>query len=473
MKKKRLRYSRKRIFIGLFLFLFLVGIGLGYALVTTKLEIDGIVHVKDARWNVHFDNFQEITGSVDPISNPTVSGTSINFSAMVTNPGDFYGFTIDVENEGTIDASINSFSLTPDFANVDYIDATVEYDNGSPVSDGNILLSGTTKTIKVILSYKEGIDASLYPTTDQSYNVILTLNYEQHIGDIPAAFNVGEYFTMVPDATSYDVLTTDTGYSTKQRITPNELTLWRVIKVNNDGSVEAVSHYVSSDTVTLESTTGYANYVAALQEIAEQYSKAGYTQSTRMFGYGGQTLRIPSRPQGCTTEECNTTTSYVFDGSISSCPLGQTTPSPTTGTGQEYYKGVGGDNLYLNDYQLVSSVYSDQATEYITPLMASIANTDISCEETYNPKTETMETHCYGENYFMASRYDDESLLCAYSARLINAVGELSYARMREYFNGRWWDGTVTTHIRPIITLKPGIDNVSGNGTKSNPYVLR
>ena len=176
MKIKRIRYHRKKIFIFLFLFLFLVGIGVGFAFVTTKLDIEGIVHVKDAKWYIHFDNYQEITGSVTPTTTPTISGTSISFSAKVNEPGDFYGFTIDVENEGTIDASINGFSLTPDFTNVDYIDATVEYDNGSPVSDGNILLSGTTKTIKVILSYKEGIDENLYPTTDQSYNVVLTLN---------------------------------------------------------------------------------------------------------------------------------------------------------------------------------------------------------------------------------------------------------------------------------------------------------
>ena len=473
MKIKRIRYNRKKVFIFLFLFLFLLGIGIGFAYVNTALEITGIARVKDAKWDIQLNNYTLTDGSVTPNADPTITDTTISFAAKVNEPGEFYGFSIDVENNGTINAAIANFSVTPDFSTINYLDASFTYDNGIPVQNGDLLIAGTSKKIIVRLSYKDGIDESLYPTTDQSFNVVVSLNYEQYIGDIPAAFNVGEYFTMVPDATSYDVLATDTGYATNQTITPNELTLWRVIKVNNDGSVDAVSHYVSSNTITLESTTGYANYVDELQKIAEQYSKAGYTQSTRMFGYDGQTLTIPPRPQGCTTEECNTTTSYVFDGSIYSCPIGQTTPSPTTGTGQEYYKGVGGDNLYLNDYQLVNSVYSDQATEYITPLMASIVNTDISCEETYNPKIDAMETHCYGENYFMASRYDDESLLCAYDDRLIDTRGNLSYSRMREYFNGRWYDGSVNAHIRPIITLKQGIDNVSGNGTKSNPYVLR
>lgn len=185
MKRLKIRYSRKRIFAGLFLFLCIFGIGIGYALVNTDLDILGVATMTDAKWDVHFDNYVLDDGSVVPETNPTIADTSISFSAKVNVPGEFYGFTIDVVNEGTIDAVISSFTLTPDFTNVDYIDATVEYDNGSPVSDENILLSGTTKTIKVILSYKEGIDESLYPTTDQSYNVVLTLNYEQHVGAVP------------------------------------------------------------------------------------------------------------------------------------------------------------------------------------------------------------------------------------------------------------------------------------------------
>lgn len=202
MKKKRLRYSRKRIFIGLFLFLFLVGIGLGYALVTTKLEIDGIVHVKDARWNVHFANFQEITGSVNPISDPTVSGTSINFSAMVTNPGDFYGFTIDVTNQGTINANISSLLFTPDFSDIDYIDSTFEYSNGIQIDEGDVLAAGKTKTIKVILEYKDDLNAELYPITDQSFNVDISLNYEQYVGT--------DKSKIVLDANGEDVILTPT-----------------------------------------------------------------------------------------------------------------------------------------------------------------------------------------------------------------------------------------------------------------------
>ena len=180
MRHKRIRYSRKRIFVGLFLLLCLIGIGIGYAFVTTKLEIDGIVHVKDARWDIHFTNFQLIAGSINSTIEPTISGTNITFAAKVNNPGDFYGFTVDVVNQGTINADISSFALTPDFSNVDYIDATVEYANSDEITNGDILLAGTKKTVKVLLKYKEGLNEEQYPADNQLFNISFTLNYEQN-----------------------------------------------------------------------------------------------------------------------------------------------------------------------------------------------------------------------------------------------------------------------------------------------------
>ena len=186
MKVKWIRYNRKKVFIGLFLFLVLVGLTFGYAFVTTKLTIDGIANVKDAKWDIHFTNLQAITGSVTPEEDPTVTNTSVTFSAKVDEPGDFYGFTVDVTNQGTINAEIGNISVTPDFSAIDYIDATVAYDDDTPIAMGDILVAGKSKTIKVLLSYKDGLDDSLYPTTDQEFTVTVSLNYIQHVGYVPS-----------------------------------------------------------------------------------------------------------------------------------------------------------------------------------------------------------------------------------------------------------------------------------------------
>ena len=190
MKIKRLRYNRRKVFLGLFLFLSLLGITVGYSLITTKLTIDGVATVKDAKWDVHFTNFQAMSGSVAPVTNPTITNTDVTFSAKLDEPGDFYGFTIDVTNQGTINADIGSFTLTPDFSNIAYLDATIVYNDDTPVQTGDVLPANKTKRIKVKLEYKDGIDESLYPSVNQIHSVTLSMNYEQYTGVIASVWEL-------------------------------------------------------------------------------------------------------------------------------------------------------------------------------------------------------------------------------------------------------------------------------------------
>lgn len=190
MKIKRLRYNRKKVFLGLFLFLCLIGITVGYAFITTTLKIEGTATVKDAKWDIHFDNFQSMQGSVSPTSAPVIDDTSVEFSAKLDNPSDFYGFTIDVVNEGTINASISDISITPDFSNIAYMDATMVYSNDTVVQVGDILAAGKTKTIKVVLEYKDGIDENLYPSTNQLHDVTIDIDYGQYMGALPSVWEL-------------------------------------------------------------------------------------------------------------------------------------------------------------------------------------------------------------------------------------------------------------------------------------------
>ena len=215
--------------------------------------------------------------------------------------------------------------------------------------------------------------ASANVSFDNSMTSLSSTNVQSAIDELKTKYNnvnyngllLGDYFTMVPDASTYTITAGTTGHDSDQIITPNELTLWRVIDIHSDESVDAVSEYVSSTSVYFKGVTGYANFVGALQTIAAQYAKEGYTINTRMMGYGGQTATIQPKSSTC-TGTCETTTTYSFDGSINSAPGTTRTPSPYTGTGQEYNAGVLGDTLYLKDIQLVGNIYKTDTTTYGT-----------------------------------------------------------------------------------------------------------
>ena len=85
----------------------LLCISIGYAVLNTTLNINGKSSISKNTWDVHFDNVVVNSGSVEAIKIPTIENyTTLDFEAKLNLPGDYYEFTVDVVNNGTIDAMI-------------------------------------------------------------------------------------------------------------------------------------------------------------------------------------------------------------------------------------------------------------------------------------------------------------------------------------------------------------------------------
>lgn len=182
MKIKRIRYHRKKFYLIVFLILLVIGVLVGYAALTTKLSIDGILNVSKTSWKVNFDEIEVKEGSVEA-STPAyvVNDTTVSFSAKLFDPADFYEFTVDVKNTGTLDATLENISITPNLENLDinYLTIDVTYDDDTPIEIGDSLNKNTTKTIKVSMKYVDGLTEIEYPDEDQIYQVKVQLNYVQ------------------------------------------------------------------------------------------------------------------------------------------------------------------------------------------------------------------------------------------------------------------------------------------------------
>ena len=267
-----------------------------------------------------------------------------------------------------------------------------------------------------------------------------------------SAFKLGDYFTLVPDVATYKVKASTTGYTSDQDINiagtsdSDGLRLWRVINIHSDGSVDAVSEYVSYNNVFFRGTTGYANFVGGLQTIAAQYAKAGYTIDTRMMGYGGQTTTIADT----TMFDGTTTPTYTTSTAI-----------PGSGTGQEYKltsPGDLGDTLYLRDYQLVKNVYKSDTSTYGTNGLKA-----------YKVGTTTATAY-----WLSSRRFSYDSSYFNFNGRYISTGGTLENYNIR-YYNtsyNSWNDFSRSEALRPIITLKSGVSISGGSGTKERPYTL-
>ena len=111
---RRLKLKRRKPYAILPLIVILLFISIGYAYLNATLSINGTSMLDSARWDVHFENIQVKNGSVTPTVEPIISNnTTVSFSVTLENPGDYYGFIIDVVNAGTLDAMIESISILP------------------------------------------------------------------------------------------------------------------------------------------------------------------------------------------------------------------------------------------------------------------------------------------------------------------------------------------------------------------------
>ena len=249
-------------------------------------------------------------------------------------------------------------------------------------------------------------------------------------------FKIGDLVQVTPQNSSYTTKTKYTGYSSTQTINPKELNLWRVIRVNSDGTYDAVSEYVSSTNVTFKGTTGYQSFVGYLNILASKYENPKYTVGSRIMGYNGQTEFISD-------------TSY-FDGT--DLKVGTEWKSSTSGTLAEEYLGRG-DSLYQIDYKLVKAAYGGTSRSY------AIANK-------VGTSTAT--------GYWLGSRYYDygTSTNFYFEGRYVYTNGDTLDDLLREHY-GPSWDALSNSHaLRPIITLRSGLRG-TGSGTASDPYVLQ
>ncbi len=233
---------------------------------------------------------------------------------------------------------------------------------------------------------------------------------------------IGDYVSYTPEKISYNIPSSLTGLETDQTINPSELNVWRIIRKNNDGTIELVSEYTSSKEIYFKGKEGYKNYIGTLNRIAKSYETENITLRSRYIGYNGQTEFI--------TDET------VLNGIIS--PWVDSTTSSNSYKGSIRESLGSGDVLYVTD------------TELIQAACGHVRAKDIS--------TKSIE-----RDYWLGSRYfvnDDEN--GSFNIRIVHISGGIYSGPLYSYK-----DGTELDHrrmIRPIVTLKSEIQSISGDG---------
>ena len=164
-----------------------LAISIGYAAIQSTLNITGTAGINNPTWNIHWENVQITSGSVSTsnANKATIdaAGTTVNYTISLPNPGDFYEFTVDAVNSGTIDGMISSVTSKRNGTTIttlpDYLEYSVKYADGIAIQENHLLAAGDSESFRVRIAYKSNIDASQMPSTAESMTFSFTVTYQQ------------------------------------------------------------------------------------------------------------------------------------------------------------------------------------------------------------------------------------------------------------------------------------------------------
>ena len=182
---RRRKFNRKRKSTYKIFFLILVGMTVGFAAINTTLQLIGTLNISRTTWNIHWENPTKVGGvtATQEVHLKSGDNTTVEYQVKLENPGDYYEFTVDAKNDGTIDGMITSISNKVYENNVEvnptYLESTITYTDGTTIANNHLLASGEKETYKVKVQYKAGLYADQLPDSEKTYNFRFTVTYMQ------------------------------------------------------------------------------------------------------------------------------------------------------------------------------------------------------------------------------------------------------------------------------------------------------
>ena len=168
------------------LLIVVAGLTVAFAALSTTLNINGTAYLDAAKWGIKFKNLSNPT----KIGSATTTGTakieeakSASITGMnvgLSTPGDKVTYTVDLVNEGTINAKIDNIGKTVLTSEQQrYLTFKVTDKDGREVSEGDILSAGETKKITITIEFINDLTKEDLPKQTSTISLSYKLNFVQ------------------------------------------------------------------------------------------------------------------------------------------------------------------------------------------------------------------------------------------------------------------------------------------------------
>ena len=290
------------------------------------------------------------------------------------------------------------------------------------------------------------------------------------------SLQIGDYVAYTQGsetASSYPLTEAESGYTSAQTVSRVDNLSWRVLSINDDGTVDLISSSLAStNTFYFRGALGYNNGVYLLNDIADEL------YSNDSLGATARSLTIEDVEEGMNEAGLN----YVYSSSSSNVVYGDT--KTYTSSSYRYYPnlyaqengsginttttktdGIGQSDSYYTSP--TTETYSQASTVGLT-VTQTYYNRSMSSSY-YKNSTFYSLIHGVSGYQWLASRYvGANSPYARFGLRYVNSAslgGNLLF-----YSNG----GTNSNdgYLRPVVSLKSNIRLGSGDGSRSSPYQI-
>ena len=160
----------------------IIGTGVAFAALSQTLTINGSAKVDPAKWDVHFSTLSAVekTGGAEIVTAPVLSATSIGtFDVKLTKPGDSIAYTFYVENTGTLDAKIGTFTKAAK--------PTCVGTGANAADDADLVCDNLTYTLTYITGGTAvGANDTLLKGAENKKQMQLKLTYDASATELPA-----------------------------------------------------------------------------------------------------------------------------------------------------------------------------------------------------------------------------------------------------------------------------------------------
>ena len=182
MEKER----RTKALVVVVLLIVVAGLTVAFAALSATLNINGTAYLDAAKWGIKFENLSSptkigsatTTGTAKIEESKSAEITGINVS--LSTPGDKVTYTVDLVNEGTINAKIDNIEKTVLTSEQQrYLTFKVTDRDGKEVSEGDILSKGETRNLTITIEFIKDLTKEDLPKQTSTISLSYNLNFVQ------------------------------------------------------------------------------------------------------------------------------------------------------------------------------------------------------------------------------------------------------------------------------------------------------